>query len=80
MSQSQVSRVSALIAEDEPMLRAQLRSRLAHAWPELVISAEAENGEQALALWAELNPEVAFLDIRMPVKNGLEVAKVIGEH
>jgi len=80
MSQSQVSRVTALIAEDEPMLRAQLRSRLAQAWPELVISAEAENGEQALALCAELNPEVAFLDIRMPVRNGLEVAKLIGAH
>jgi DNA-binding LytR/AlgR family response regulator len=70
---------TALIAEDEPMLRAQLRSRLAHAWPELDIAAEAENGEQALALCAQFDPEVAFLDIRMPVKNGLDVARAIGD-
>lgn len=72
--------VSAVIAEDEPMLRAQLRARLAQAWPELAIAAEAENGEQAIALCAKLEPDVAFLDIRMPVKNGLEVAQEIGDH
>jgi len=66
---------SALIAEDEPMLRAQLRARLAQAWPELAVIAEAENGEQALALAREFNPDIAFLDIRMPVKSGLEVAE-----
>ena len=66
---------SALIAEDEPMLRAQLRARLAQAWPELIIAAEAENGEQALALQRELEPDIAFLDIRMPVRSGLEVAE-----
>jgi len=71
-------RVTALIAEDEPILRAQLRTRLAQAWPELDIVAEAENGEQALALCAQLEPDIAFLDIRMPVKSGIEVATVIG--
>jgi DNA-binding LytR/AlgR family response regulator len=71
-------RVTALIAEDEPILRAQLRARLAQAWPELDIVAEAENGGQALAMCAEFEPDVAFLDIRMPVKSGLEVAAVIG--
>lgn len=75
---STASRVTAVIAEDEPMLRTQLRTRLAQAWPELVIAAEAENGEQALALCAQLEPDVAFLDIRMPVKDGLEVAAAIG--
>ena len=69
--QWQARRVTALIAEDEPMLRAQLRTRLLQAWPELEIVAEAENGEQALALATELEPEIAFLDIRMPVKDGL---------
>ncbi len=64
----------ALIAEDEPMLRAQLRARLTQAWPELAVVAEAENGEQALALQRELEPDIAFLDIRMPVRSGLEVA------
>jgi len=69
---------SALIAEDEPMLRAQLKARLAEAWPELNIVAEAENGEQALALVDEHEPDVAFLDIRMPLVSGLEVARAIG--
>jgi len=69
---------SALIAEDEPMLRAQLRARLAEAWPELAIVAEAENGEQAIALADECRPDVAFLDVRMPVVSGMEVARAIG--
>lgn len=69
---------TALIAEDEPMLRAQLKARLAEAWPELNIVAEAENGEQALALVDEHEPDVAFLDIRMPLVSGLEVARAIG--
>jgi len=69
---------TALLAEDEPMLRAQLRSRLAEAWPELSIVAEAENGEQALAAIDEHKPDVAFLDIRMPVLSRLDVARMIG--
>jgi len=69
---------TALLAEDEPMLRAQLRSRLAEAWPELSIVAEAENGEQALASIDEHKPDIAFLDIRMPVMSGLDVARMIG--
>ena len=69
---------TALLAEDEPMLRAQLRSRLAEAWPELSIVAEAENGEQALASIDEHKPDIAFLDIRMPVMSGLDVARVVG--
>ncbi len=65
----------AVIAEDEPMLRAQLKARLADAWPELAIVAEAENGEQALAAIVEHRPDVAFLDIRMPVRSGIDVAR-----
>jgi DNA-binding LytR/AlgR family response regulator len=68
---------TALIAEDEPMLRAQLRTRLAEAWPELQLVAEAENGEQALALADEHKPDVAFLDIRMPLMSGLDVARAL---
>jgi len=60
------------------MLRAQLRSRLAEAWPELSIVAEAENGEQALACIDAHKPDVAFLDIRMPVMSGLDVARAVG--
>jgi DNA-binding LytR/AlgR family response regulator len=68
---------TALIAEDEPLLRAQLKSRLAEAWPELDIVAEAGNGADALAQFALHRPDVAFLDIRMPVKTGVEVAREI---
>jgi len=67
-------RVTALIGEDEAMRRAQLRAALAQAWPELVIVGEAVNGADALAQCGALKPDVAFLDIRMPVKSGLEVA------
>jgi DNA-binding LytR/AlgR family response regulator len=67
----------ALIAEDEPMLRAQLRTRLCEAWPDLAEIIEAENGEQALALAAERAPDVVFLDIRMPRVTGIEVARAL---
>jgi DNA-binding LytR/AlgR family response regulator len=69
---------TALIAEDESMLRAQLKARLSDAWPELEIVAEAANGAEALTLAAETRPDIAFLDIRMPVRSGLEVAREIG--
>jgi DNA-binding LytR/AlgR family response regulator len=68
----------ALIAEDEPLLRAQLRARLAEAWPELDLVAEAENGEQALEAFEAHRPDIAFLDIRMPVLTGLDVARALG--
>ena len=66
---------TALIAEDEPMMRAQLKGRLTQAWPELEIVGEAGNGEEALALAEEKRPDIAFLDIRMPVLSGLDVAR-----
>jgi DNA-binding LytR/AlgR family response regulator len=69
---------TALLAEDEPLLRAQLKARLSEAWPELEIIAEAANGDEALARAGELRPDIAFLDIRMPVRSGLEVAREIG--
>ena len=68
---------TALIAEDEPLLKSQLKARLAEAWPELVIVAEAENGEEAVMLAQEERPDIAFLDIRMPVLTGIEVARAI---
>jgi DNA-binding LytR/AlgR family response regulator len=68
----------ALIAEDEPMLRAQLKARLTNAWPELREIVEAVDGEHALALAAARMPDVAFLDIRMPGRTGLDVAREIG--
>jgi DNA-binding LytR/AlgR family response regulator len=69
---------TALIAEDESMLRAQLKARLAEAWPELEIIAEAANGDEALRYAEEMRPDIAFLDIRMPVRSGLDVAREIG--
>src|SRR5207245_8170677 len=69
---------AALIAEDEPLLRAMLRTRLAESWPELAIVGEAANGEEAVAMAHSLRPAVAFLDIRMPLKSGLDAAREIG--
>jgi len=68
---------AAIIAEDEPLLRAQLRARLAATWPELRIVAEASNGAEALALFEQHVPDVMFLDIRMPEKSGLDVAHAL---
>ena len=72
-----MTRPTALIAEDEPLMRERLKEKLALAWPELEIVAEAEDGEQALALYDEHKPQIAFLDIRMPGITGLEVAAAI---
>jgi DNA-binding LytR/AlgR family response regulator len=69
----------ALIAEDEPLLREQLKRRLAEAWPELVVAAEASSGAEAVALFDTDPVDVAFLDIRMPVMTGLDVARAIGD-
>jgi DNA-binding LytR/AlgR family response regulator len=74
-----MSRPTALIAEDEPLMRERLKEKLAEVWPELEIVAEAEDGEQALVLYAEHQPQLAFLDIRMPGMTGLDVAAVIGD-
>jgi DNA-binding LytR/AlgR family response regulator len=68
---------AAIIAEDEPLLRAQLRARLAATWPDLRIVAEAGNGAEALALFEQHVPDVMFLDIRMPEKSGLDVAHAL---
>ena len=68
---------TAVIAEDEPLLRAQLKSRLAQAWPELAIVAEAGNGEEAQRLIDAHAPDVVFLDIRMPVRSGIDVARAL---
>jgi DNA-binding LytR/AlgR family response regulator len=68
-------RVSAVIADDEPLLRASLRAALAEAWPELEIVAEAANGADAVHAAREHRPQLAFLDIEMPVMNGLEAAR-----
>jgi DNA-binding LytR/AlgR family response regulator len=69
---------TAIIADDERLMRDQLRLRLQQVWPELEILDEAKNGEEAIQLVDTLKPDLAFLDIRMPAKTGLEAAKEIG--
>jgi len=68
---------TALIADDEPHLASYLKELLAAAWPELQIVAVARNGLEAAERIAALQPDVAFLDIKMPGRTGLEVAQGI---
>ena len=67
----------AVLADDEPLMRDQLRARLKELWPELEIVSEAKNGEEAIEQVEEHRPEVVFLDIRMPVKTGVQAARDI---
>jgi DNA-binding LytR/AlgR family response regulator len=69
----------AIIADDERLMREQLRSRLAEVWPDLEIIAEAKNGEEAVAAVHDLAPDLAFLDIQMPGMTGIEAARAIGD-
>ena len=66
--------ISALIAEDEPLLAESLKRELAKAWPELEICAIVGDGQSAVDLALNLQPDVLFLDIQMPVMTGLEAA------
>jgi DNA-binding LytR/AlgR family response regulator len=68
---------TAIIADDEKELRVYLRTLLNEAWPELTICGEAAHGQEALELVESLNPQIAFLDIKMPGMSGLQVAKKI---
>jgi len=71
--------VRAVIADDERLMREQLRARLAEAWPELAIVAEAKNGREAVDAVAAHRPDLVFLDIRMPGMTGVEAAREIGD-
>lgn len=68
-----------IVAEDEALLRQALVDELARAWPALRIVAECEDGASAVEALAEHQPDVAFLDIRMPGLTGLEVAAVAAD-
>ncbi|MBS0216927.1 MAG: response regulator transcription factor [Proteobacteria bacterium] len=68
-----------IVAEDETLLRHSLVAELQRAWPALRIVAECEDGASAVEALAEHLPDVAFLDIRMPGLNGLEVAALAAE-
>ncbi len=65
----------ALIAEDEPALRAEVSQALATLWPELVVCAEVGDGLEAARVLEEQRPEILFLDVAMPGMDGLEVAR-----
>jgi DNA-binding LytR/AlgR family response regulator len=69
----------AVIADDERLMREQLRTRLAEAWPALEIVAEAKNGAEAVQLVEQHHPDVVFLDIRMPGMTGVEAARAIAQ-
>jgi DNA-binding LytR/AlgR family response regulator len=66
---------TALIADDEPLLRQRLASHLARAWPELRVVAEARNGREAVELFDVHEPQVVFLDVHMPGQSGIEAAR-----
>ena len=68
---------TALIADDEEPMRQLLKSRLHEAWPELEIVAEAANGVEAIALAGLHQPDIVFLDIRMPGLSGIEAARML---
>src|ERR1700677_2561228 len=66
---------TAVIADDEYLQRQELRRMLEKAWPELVIVEECEDGSDALDAIVRHQPDIAFLDIRMPGLSGLDVAR-----
>ena len=70
--------IRALIADDEEAPLAQLRGALRRVWPDLHIVASATNGADAWDAFLEHEPQVCFLDIRMPGLSGIEVAQRIG--
>ena len=69
----------AVLADDERLMREQLRARLAEVWPELQIVAEAKNGLEAVQLVQQHRPDIVFLDIRMPGLNGVDAARQIAQ-
>jgi DNA-binding LytR/AlgR family response regulator len=71
--------VRCVIADDERLMRDQLRARLAEVWPELQIVGEAKNGTEAVELVQQHHPDLVFLDIRMPGLTGVDAARQIAQ-
>jgi DNA-binding LytR/AlgR family response regulator len=69
---------SALIADDEPMLREAHTRMLAELWPELRVVAQARNGREAIAAFEQHAPDICFLDVQMPGLSGVDAARAIG--
>ena len=68
---------TALIADDEPLLRDALARLLAQAWPELQVVALARNGREAVEHCEAQQPDICFLDVHMPGLSGVEAARYI---
>ncbi len=68
--------VTLLIADDHPVFRKGLKDSV-QSLPELKVVGEAENGEVALGLIAELRPQIALVDIEMPVMSGFDLVKAL---
>ncbi len=71
-------RPTALVADDEPLLRDVMVRMLAQAWPELQVIALARNGREAVEMFEEQRPDICFLDVHMPGLSGVEAAHQIG--
>jgi DNA-binding LytR/AlgR family response regulator len=69
----------AVLADDERLMREQMRARLAEVWPDLELVAEAKNGLEAVQAVREHQPDIVFLDIRMPGLTGVEAARQIAQ-
>jgi DNA-binding LytR/AlgR family response regulator len=67
--------ITALIADDEPLLREHLAAHLARLWPELRVVAQARNGREAVELFEDHQPQVVFLDVHMPGLSGIDAAR-----
>jgi len=73
-----MKRPTALVADDEPLLRDAMSRMLATAWPELILVAQARNGREAIEMFDLYKPDICFLDVQMPGKTGVEAAQHIG--
>jgi DNA-binding LytR/AlgR family response regulator len=68
---------TAVVADDERLMREQIIGRLKEAWPELLIVGEAANGREAVAMTQSLEPDIVFLDINMPEMDGIRAAQAL---
>ena len=68
---------TAVVADDERLMREQIVARLKEAWPELLIVGEASNGREAVAMVQSLEPDIVFLDISMPEMDGIKAAQAL---
>ena len=71
-------RPTALVADDEPLLRDKLARQLTDAWPELEVVARARNGREAVDHFEAQQPDICFLDVHMPGLTGVQAARLIG--